>query len=205
MPLPQVLLCAMYFQRQCPGPPIRQAARDTTSIFTILQVRLSSLINLITSSTRSLIILPQRRQQLPELSLLRPTRTTLRTLPTQIHQLRNPFPACPTSRRILSLLQKLLRLTTRLRNRLLLLGIVVLVEIINVLPRSLDRLSLPLGRFLFAFLEAEISALAPLLDDFGLLFVFGAGMVAGLKGGGSACDGAAWCDALSCWLVDIVM
>jgi len=41
--------------------------------------------------------------------------------------------------------------------------------------------------------EGQVTALTPLLDYFGLFFVFGAGVVGGWVG---ACDGATWCYTL---------
>ena len=191
----------MYFQRQCPNPPTRQASKKLQPAYaqsykSAIQFYHRCIINLVTSSTRCLLILPQTHQQFSKLGLIRPTRTTPRTLPTQIDQLRNPLPARSTSRCILSLLQKLLCLTACLRNSLLLLRIVVLVEIINVLLGRLDSLSLSLSRFLFTFLESKIPAFTPLLDDFGLFFIFGARVIAGLVRSGCAGDSAAWCNAL---------
>ena len=146
----------------------------------------------ITRSTRSLLILPQTHQQLSKLCLITTSRTSSRPLATQIHQLGNALPARTTSRRVLPILQELLSITSSLCNGLLLLRIVVLVEVVDVLLGRLDCLVLLLLRAGFPVLELQVAALTPLLDNFGLFFVVGAGgVVAGLEG-----DGAAWCYTL---------
>ena len=89
-----------------------------------------------------LLILLQSYQKLPEPLLPRSTRSALRTLPTQIHQLSDSFPACPTRRRILSICQEFLCLFPRLRNRLVFFRIVVLIEVINGCLCAFNRLGL---------------------------------------------------------------
>jgi len=153
----------------------------------------------IARSTRRLLILLQTHQQLPKFRLLTPTRTTSRTLPTQIHQLRNALPARSARSRILATLQELLGLAAGRSNALLLLGVVVLVEVVDVLLGGLDGFLFALGGSGLAVLQGEVAAFAPLLDYFGLFFVFGAGgVVGGLLGleGASVGDAAAWCYAL---------
>jgi hypothetical protein len=148
--------------------------------------------NSISGSAWSLLILPQTRQQLPKLRLITPRCTTSSTLPTQIDQFSNTLPASSTGARILPILQELLGIASRLCNSLLFLGIVVLVEVVDVLLGGFDGLVLLLQRAGFPVLEREVAALAPLLDDFGLFFIVGAGrVVTGLVG-----DGAAWCYTL---------
>ena len=153
----------------------------------------------IARSTRRLLILLQAHQQLPKLRLLTTTRTPTGPLPTQIHQLRNTLPARATSRRILPTLQELLGLAAGGGNALLLLGVVVLVEVVDVLLGCLDCLCLALGGSGFALLQGEVPAFAPLLDYFGLFFFVGArgvvGWLLGLEGVGVG-DAAAWCYTL---------
>ena len=144
------------------------------------------------TSTRSILILPQVKQQLSELLFSSPTCTTLRPLPTQIHQLCNSLPGRSSRRRILSRVQKLLRLTSSLRDGLLLLAVVVLVEIVNVLLCSLDGLLLLLFGLLLALGEGEVSALTPFANYF-WLFLGGWWLVGGWEAGG---DCAAWSDVL---------
>lgn len=121
--------------------------------------------------TWSILILPQVQQQLPELLLASPTRTALRSLARQIHQFRDSLPARASRGRILPRVQELLGLTSSLRNRLLLLGVVVLVEIVNVLLGGLDGLLLLLLGLLFALRESQVAALAPFADYGWLLLV----------------------------------
>jgi hypothetical protein len=140
--------------------------------------------NLITRRPRSLLILPQSHQQIPKLPLLTPARPALTPLPTQIHQLRNPLPARSTSRRILSSLQELFSITSRGRNRLFFLRIIVLVEIIDVLLCCFDGFLFAFFGAGFSLLEGEVTALAPLLDDGGFVFEgAGGGVVGWLVGG----------------------
>jgi hypothetical protein len=156
---------------------------------------------LITRSTRSLLILSQAHQQLPKLCLLTSGRTTLRALSTQVDQLANALPACATSSRILSVLKELLGITSRLGNGFLLLCVVVLVEVVNALLGSLDGLVLLLLGAGLSFLDLQIAAFAPLLDDLGFFFVVGAWcVVAGLEG-----DGAAWCYALITQMKSVIL
>src|SRR5277367_5621245 len=126
---------------------------------------------LVTSRARSLLILPQTHQQLPESLLSSTACATPRTLSTQIDQLRDSLPARTAGTSVLPVLQEVLSFTTGLRDHLLFLGIIVLVEVINVLLRSLDGLSLLLSRFLRAVLERQIASFAPLTDNlrFGLV------------------------------------
>jgi hypothetical protein len=153
--------------------------------------------NLITSRTGSLLILPQAKQQLPELLLASSTRTAFSTLTTQINQLCNSLPAGTAGTRIFSLLKEFVSLATSLRNALFLLGVVVLVEVVDVLLGGLYGLLLLGFGFLGAVLEGQIAAFAPLLDNFGLFFLGDVGLVGGLVGGGCAGDGAAWGYTLS--------
>lgn len=156
--------------------------------------------HLIASCTRSLLILLQTKQQLPEPLLASTSRTTLRALPAQVDQFRNALPAGATGTRIFPLGEELLGLAAGLRNALLLLGVVVLVEVVDVLLGGLDGLLLLQVGLLGAVLQGEIAALAPLRNDFGLFFVGGVGLVGGLVGGRRAGDSAAWSNALRVWL-----
>ena len=154
-------------------------------------------LNLVASSARSLLILPQAQQQLPKLLLSSSTRTTLNALPTQINQLRNTLPGGSTRSSILPISQELLCITTGLSDGFLLLRVVVLVEIIDVLLGVFNGFFLTNGGLLGAFLEREVPALAPLFDYFGFFFVGECrGRVVGLVGCRRACDGAAWCYVL---------
>lgn len=133
--------------------------------------------------TWSILILPQVQQQFPELLLVSPARTALRSLAGQIHQLRNSLPARASRRGILSRVQKLLGLTSSLRNRLLLLGVVVLVKIVYVLLGGLDGLLLLLLGLLFALGEGEVATLAP-FADYGWLLLGGWWLIGGWVAGG---------------------
>jgi hypothetical protein len=166
-------------------------------LFPFLTPSIITALNLATSSTRSLLILPQAQQQLPKLLLSSSTRTTLNTLPTQINQLRNTLPGGSTRSSILPISQELLCVPMGLSDGFLLLRVVVLVEIIDVLLGVFNGFFLAGCRLLGAFLERELPAFAPLLDYFGLFFVGECrGGVVGLVGCRRACDGATWCYVL---------
>ena len=156
-----------------------------------LDTVMSTCQHLDTASTWGILILSQVEQQLPELLLSSPARPTLRPLSRQINQLRDSLPASSTRRSILSAFQELLSLRSRLRNRLLLLRVVVLVKIINVLLRSLNGLLLLLLRLLFALGEGKVAAFTP-FANYGWLFLGGLWGVVGV----SACDCAVWSDIL---------
>ena len=141
--------------------------------------------------TWSILILPQVQQQLPELLLASPARTALRSLARQIHQFCDSLPARASRGRILPRVQELFGLTSSLRNRLLLLRVVVLIEIVDVLLRRLDGLLLLLLGLLFALRKSQAAALAPFADYF-WLFVVGLWGVVGV----GACDCATWSDVL---------
>ncbi len=145
---------------------------------------------LVASSTRRLLILPQTHQQIPESRLLTTTRTTSRALSTQINQLGDTLPRGSSSRSILSRLEKLICVTAGGGNSLLLLGIIVLVEVVDVLLRGLDGFGFAFSGAGSAVLEGEVAAFAPGFDYFGLELFFGGrvgGTIAGLKGSG-ICD-----------------
>lgn len=152
---------------------------------------MSTCQHLDTASTWSFLILSQVEQQLSELLLSSPTRSTLRALSREINQLRDSLPASSSRRSILSALQELLSLPPRLRNRLLLLRVIVLIEIIDVLLRGLDSLLLLLFGLLFALGQGEVAAFAP-FADYGWLLLVGLWGVVGV----GASDCAAWCDIL---------
>lgn len=97
---------------------------------------------LVPPSPRRLLILPQPHQHLPKALLPRPTRSTLRTLPAKIHQLRNTLPACPARTRILPLIQILLGFFAGFGDRLVLFGVVVVVEVVDVLLGLCDGVGL---------------------------------------------------------------
>lgn len=141
-------------------------------------------VHLISSSTGCLFILLQTHQQLSELLLSSAISTASRALSAQINQFRNTLPAGSASRCVFPAGQKLLSFTTGLRNGLFFLGIIVLVEIINVLLGCLDGFLFLFLRALFAGLELKVSSFAPLGDYFGFFFVSALGGVVGV----CACD-----------------
>jgi hypothetical protein len=130
-------------------------------------------ICLVAHSTRSLLILPEVRQHLTETLLAGSTSTALWSLSTNVNQLGDALPASATRDRILSVCQKLLRLFASLCDSLLLLGVVVLVEIIDVLLGFFDGLGLLGCELLSSLGIASIALLSPLLDDLGFLLLFG--------------------------------
>lgn len=176
-------------QRKDQGPLVRPI---TTSLHADdFHTVLSNRQHLDTASTWSILILSQIEQQFPKLLLSSPIRTALRALSRQINQLRDSLPASSSRGSILSALQELLSLPPRLRNRLLLLRVVVLIEIVDVLLRGLDGLLLLLLGFLFALGEGEVAAFAP-FADYGWLFLVGLWGIVGV----AASDRAAWSDVL---------
>jgi hypothetical protein len=91
----------------------------------------------------------------------------------------------------------LLGILAGLRNRLLLLVVVVLVEVVDVLLGFPDRLLALLGELLGPLRNLGVPLLAPLLDDLGLfLLLCGRLVTRVVADGGAACDGTARCDAL---------
>lgn len=94
----------------------------------------------------------------------------------------------------------------RLGNALLLLGVVVVVEIVNVLSGFLNRLLTLLGELLCPLLVLRISLLAPLTDDRGLLFLLDEGVVARVvvyaRSSGDASAGDLASDGLCIYLLD---
>ena len=113
-------------------------------------------------SARRPLILPQARQQLPEALLLRARRAAAGPLAAQVHQLRDALPARAAAARVLARGQELVGLAPRLRDRLVLLVVVVLVEVVDGLLGGLDRFFFLLGGCVGAMLEREVPALAPL-------------------------------------------
>ena len=109
-----------------------------------------------------LLVLPQTPQQLPEALLLAARRAALGPLAAQVDQLCDALPAGAAAARVLARFQKLLGLAPRLRQRLVLLVIVVLVEIVDGLLRVLDRLGLLRLVSLGAVLQREVATFSPL-------------------------------------------
>jgi hypothetical protein len=150
-------MCRVFSTPHCPKPP---SGRTRTRTINALNLTKSTnptpnqTHSLITRRPRSLFILPQSHQQIPKLPLLTPARSPLTPLPTQIDQLRNTFPARSTSRRILSSPQELFSITSRGRNGLFFLQIIVLVEIIDVLLCCFDGLLFALFGAGFSLLES---------------------------------------------------
>lgn len=140
----------------------------------------------------SVLILSKVKQQLPELLLASSTGTSLDALSAEINKLRNALPAGTSGAGVLPVGQKLFSLAAGLGDRLLLLGVVVLVEIVDILLGSLDCLLLLLLRLPLSVLQGKISALTPFTDNFWLrlvvLWTIGRWVRAG--------DGSAWSNIL---------
>lgn len=129
-------------------------------------------------STRRLLVLSQAREQLTEAFLARTRCSTLAALATDVHQLGNAIPARAARDSVLPVSQELLGLLSSLRNALLLLVVVVLVEVVDVLLSFLDCV-FSLGRVLLGSLrDLPIPALPPLLDDIRFLLISGGCLVA---------------------------
>ena len=167
---------------------------------------------------RRVLVLPQARQQLAEALLLGAGGAAARALAAQVDELGDALPAGAAAARVLARGQEGVGLAPRLRDRLVLLVVVVLVEVVDGRLRRLDRLGLLGGRGVGAVLQREVPALAPLpgsrtvlvsmssgeeeekeeggvLDNFGLLFRLGVGAVGG-RGLGGAGDAASRSDLL---------
>ena len=108
-----------------------------------------------------LVVLLQARQQLPEALLARPRRPTLGAFPAEVHQLDDALPARAAGARVLAAGQEGLGLAARLRDRPLLLGVVVFVEVVDGALRGLDRFFLLGHRRVGAVRECEVAAFAP--------------------------------------------
>ena len=108
------------------------------------------------------LVLLQARQQLAEALLARARPAALGALAAQVDQLGDALPAGAAGARVLARGQEGVGLAPRLRDRLLLLGVVVLVEVVDGLLRRLDRLLL-LGRGgVGPVLQGEVPPFAPL-------------------------------------------
>lgn len=124
--------------------------------------------NLVASSTRGLVVLAQTDQQLSELGLASTLSTATSTLAAEVNKLRYPLPAGAAGGCILPGAQELLGLLARLRDRLVLLVVVVLVEVVDGLLGGFDSFCLAVRRDLVAVCGGQVSAFTPFADDVGL-------------------------------------
>ena len=99
----------------------------------------------IASSTRRLLVLPQIKQQLPELLFSGSACTAFHTLTTQVHQFGDTVPACASSGGVLAICQELLSVFAGLCNVFLGLLGVAGIKVVQALPRRFYCL------FLFGF------------------------------------------------------
>ena len=113
-------------------------------------------------STRSPIIFLQAHQQLPELLLPGPICSALRSLPAEINQFGDPLPTCTARTRVLAVLEKFFGFLAGLRDRLVFLCIVVVVEIVNGGASRFACFGLFGGRGIGAVRKGEVAAFSPL-------------------------------------------
>ena len=143
---------------------------------------LRSLARSISCGTRSLVVLAQAEQSLSELGLSGTLRTTADSLAAEIDQLGYPLPAGAAGGCVLSVLDKLLGLLSRLSDGLVLFVVVVFIKVIDGLLSSLDSLGLAVGGHLVAMRDGQVTTLAPFADDIGLLLLFKGGLIGGVEG-----------------------
>ena len=126
---------------------------------------------LVSRSTRGLLVLPQAGEQFAEALLPGAAGAALLALAADVDELGNAFPAGAARGGVVAAGEELLLLLAGLGDHLLLLGVVVLVEVVDVLLGLLDRLGLLLGELLRALRVVRVPLLAPLLNHLRLLLV----------------------------------
>lgn len=127
---------------------------------------------LITAGAGGILILAKVEQQLSELGLCRTLSTTRAALSTEIDELGDSVPAGTSSSSVLSRLEEFLGFLAGLRDGLVLLVVVVLIEIVDRLVGGFDGFFLLVLRDLVSVLDSHVSTLAPFADDVGLGLVF---------------------------------
>jgi hypothetical protein len=111
-----------------------------------------------------MLVLAQAQQQLAEALLARAGRAAARALAAEVDEARHALPArgaAGSGGRVVARSQKGVGLAARLRDALLLLGVVVLVEVVDGSLRGLDRLGLAARRQLVARADGGVTPLAP--------------------------------------------
>lgn len=159
-----------YMVRRFPYVKTR-CARRTNRPSLALRSSCRTFVNSNARSSRGLLILPQAQEHLAEPLLTRPGGAALDALPADVNQLGDAVPAGAAGHGVFPVLEELLGLAARLADALLLLGVVVLVEVVDVLPRLLHRLLALVRELLGALRDGSVPALPPLLDDLGLVLL----------------------------------
>ena len=111
--------------------------------------------------TRSLLILLQSGQELSESLFASPRGPAFGTLATEIHQLRNAFPARASGTSVFPVSKELVCLLTGLVNRLFLFVVVVVVEVVDGGLCSFYSLLLLLVCLFCPVGECKITTLTP--------------------------------------------
>lgn len=144
--------------------------------------------HLIACGARGLLVFLQAREHLTEALLTGSRSATLGAFAADIHEFGDAIPAGASGNRIFSVREELLSLLAGLSDALVLLAVVVLVEVIDVLLRLLDCLFPLSSKLLRSLGDLCIAVRSPFLDDLGLLFVLGVGLVAGVVADRRSCD-----------------
>lgn len=169
-------------------PDARQREKGVVSVLFLYPPSLSLPIHSscprgsISSGARGLVVLAQANQHLPELGLAGTLGTTTDALAAQIDELCYPLPAGAAGGRVLSVLDKLFGVLSRLRHSLVLFVVVIVVKVVDGLLGGLDRLGLAVAGDLVAVGNGHVSALAPFADDVWLLLVLEGSLEAWVDG-----------------------
>ena len=127
----------------------------------------------VASRTRGLLVFSEADEHLTETLLARASGAALAALSTHVDQFCDPLPAGSARDGVLAAVEELLGVLSRLADCLLFLGVVVVVEVVNVFLGLLDGLCALLGELLCPLGVLGISLCPPLLDDVWLLLLFG--------------------------------